>query len=604
MTRAINPQPARPGLMLRLFAPLDIASLAAFRVLFGLAMFVDMCLYTKDKIAYHWLEPAFLFKYYGFEWVQVLPGDGMIYLVWALRALAVLIMLGCCYRVAAPLFFLGFTYTFLVDQAEHLNHSYLICLISFLMIFLPANRAFSLDAKVGTARRAVRALSHVPAWTVWILRFQVGVPYFFGGLAKLNSDWFHGEPMRTWLVNRAHMPVIGPLFNFEATIYFFALGGLALDLLAVPLLLCRKTRPWILPPLVFFHLMNAWLFDIGIFPWLMLAATTIFFEPDWPRRFARSAGCRVSGVGADHSTLVTRHSQRHVVCLLSIYVLIQVAAPLRHAAYPGNVNWTEEGHRFSWRMKLRSKFGSAHFYVTDPSSRRTWLVNPRDYVNPVQAMRMAARPDMVLQMAKLIARDMAAQGHSNVAVRVRDLVSLNGRKPRLLVDPDVDLAAQPRNLHPAPWILPLTDPLPPRGAPLYEPAELANVQRQLQERRALQHTLATLARIIDEKTDELAAVDADLERTFSVDAASDYRFDADRNSLLRSETDPLTGRAVDIVVKQLTNGPERQLFMELVGRRMELRREVSGLHVIEAEKLAAERRLYDVFDSEGAGQVE
>jgi hypothetical protein len=37
---------------------------------------------------------------------------------------------------------------------------------------------------------------------------------------------------------------------------------------------------------VFFHLLNDRLFTISIFPWLMLLANPIFFEADWPKRFA------------------------------------------------------------------------------------------------------------------------------------------------------------------------------------------------------------------------------------------------------------------------------------------------------------------------------
>ena len=34
--------------------------------------------------------------------------------------------------------------------------------------------------------------------------------------------------------------------------------------------------------------MNASLFQIGVFPWVMIFLTTIFFAPDWPRRMLPS----------------------------------------------------------------------------------------------------------------------------------------------------------------------------------------------------------------------------------------------------------------------------------------------------------------------------
>ncbi|MCR9118101.1 MAG: HTTM domain-containing protein, partial [bacterium] len=43
-------------------------------------------------------------------------------------------------------------------------------------------------------------------------------------------------------------------------------------------------------------------------------------------------------------------------------------------------------------------------------------------------------------------------------VRVVAFCSLNGRKPQLLVDPDVDLSRQPRQSTPQPYIKPLVEP--------------------------------------------------------------------------------------------------------------------------------------------------
>ena len=60
--------------------------------------------------------------------------------------LAVCSALGLWNRISTLLMFLDFTYVFLLDQTLYLNHFYLMALISFLMIFVPAHRAFSVDA--------------------------------------------------------------------------------------------------------------------------------------------------------------------------------------------------------------------------------------------------------------------------------------------------------------------------------------------------------------------------------------------------------------------------------------------------------------------------
>lgn len=177
--------------------PIDISFLVFFRILFGGIMLWEVYRYfTYGWISRYYIEPAVNFTYYGFSWVQPWQGSGMYIHFFVLGLAAACIMVGFLYRFAAPVFFLAFTYFFLLDQTRYLNHLYLVCLISFLMCFLPAERAFSIDARLRPKIRSVLA----PAWTLWLLRAQLGIPFLYGGIAKLNSDWMHGgEPMRTWL---------------------------------------------------------------------------------------------------------------------------------------------------------------------------------------------------------------------------------------------------------------------------------------------------------------------------------------------------------------------------------------------------------------------
>jgi len=128
----------------KLFEPVDIASLVFFRVTFGLIMLWEALRYLPH-IECFYLLPIFHFKFYGFGWVKVPPGNGMYYLLGSLAVLAILITIGLFYRVASTLFFVGFTYLFLLERAYYLNHWYLICLLSFLLIFIPCHRSFSLD---------------------------------------------------------------------------------------------------------------------------------------------------------------------------------------------------------------------------------------------------------------------------------------------------------------------------------------------------------------------------------------------------------------------------------------------------------------------------
>ena len=95
---------------------------------------------------------------------------------------------------------------------------------------------------------------------------------------------------------------------------------------------------------------------------------------------------------------------------LAVYALVQIAAPMRHLIYPGDVRWNEEGYRFAWRMMLTEKTGHARFRVTDPSTGEEWLEYPEKYFTPLQIERMAYRPDMILSAAHRIANDMHGSG--------------------------------------------------------------------------------------------------------------------------------------------------------------------------------------------------
>jgi hypothetical protein len=440
----------------RLFAPVDLAALVYFRIAFGAIMLWEVWRYFDHGwIKRYYIDPTFYFTYYGFGWLRPWPGNGMYVHFLALGALAICVMLGLWYRLSAALFFLGFTYVFLLDQANYLNHFYLVSLISLLMIVVPAHRLLSIDAW----RRPEIHADTAPAWALWLLRAQIGIVYFYGGLAKLNGDWLRGEPMRRWLAARTDFPILGPLFTEEWMVYLFAYGGLLLDLLVVPLLLWPRTRVGGFAIAVVFHLLNAGLFRIGIFPWFMIAATTLFFSPDWPRLGMRWWPVKAPKPPQPTPAAAPRSGRRATGVLLGIFLTLQLLVPLRHFLYPGQVSWTEEGHRFAWHMKLRHKSATAQFFVTDPVRKASWEIDPQQYLTRRQLKEMPSRPDMILQFCHYVAKAYRQQGYQQVEVRAKVMASLNGRRPQLLIDPTVNLAAQPRTLMPASWIMPLMEPL-------------------------------------------------------------------------------------------------------------------------------------------------
>lgn len=488
-----------------LAAPTSIVPLIIFRIVFGLLMLAGTIRFAaKGWIHEFYIAPEFHFTYWGFGWIRPLPPSGMyaVFIIIALCALCIAI--GLHDRLATLGFFLLFTYVELIDKTYYLNHYYLVSLLSFLLIFLPAHRSFSIDIWRNTSLQT----AFVPKWTVGAIRLQLGLVYFFAGVAKLKADWLlHALPLKLWLPANVNFPLIGFLFDYEWMAYAMSWGSAVFDL-GVPFLLAwRRTRPFAFLMIIVFHGMTALLFPIGIFPWLMIGSALVFFDAeDWVAarsmllrgtKFValRARGRRaVSGTqgGGDmgrsinlphpspplNATLgegtvmgsalrqeiqrerASRESplpnlgRARVGCfyglsritatiLLTLFFLIQITLPLRHHLYPGNVLWTEEGFRFAWHVMVYEKTGYAIFHITDSASDRTVTVFPSEILTPKQQEQMAIQPEMLAQFAHHLAQTYAPLLDTEpdaLAVRAEVYASLNGRASRLLVDPKTDLA--------------------------------------------------------------------------------------------------------------------------------------------------------------------
>jgi len=460
MDRPGQASPALANLQRKFFAPVDIASLVFFRIAFGVVMlWMVQMVWLGHRISRWWIDPPFLFKYAGFSWVNSWPGNGL-YFHWILLGVFTLFLtVGFLYRISAALFFLSHTYFFLLDQGRYVNHMYLICLFSFLLIFAPANRAFSVDAWLWPKLRS----STTPIWSLWLLRMQMGCVYFFAGVAKIAPDWLQGEPLRAWFKQPTGSPWLARILQEDWAACGVSYVSLAFDLLIVPFLIWRRTRFVAFCVAVIFHLLNAYLFPIDIFPWLAIAATTLFLSPSWPRRIISVFQPNVQSPLLETRSLPLRWKRNLTVGFVAVYSAIQILAPLRHFLYPGGIEWTYMEHRFSWQMMLERHVSQTFFYVTDPNTGREVQVRPRQYLDLEQSTHMGWRPDMVRQFAHFLATKFPASGPKPLQVQVRMYVSLNGRKPQLFLDPNVDLAAELPFWGRPRWLLQIHDPLPPRG---------------------------------------------------------------------------------------------------------------------------------------------
>ncbi len=415
--------------------------LSAFRIILGSLSFISLFRY----IYFGWVEkffykPSVHLKYPGFSWVESLPSPYMDYFLYGLMILSFLFVIGWKYRLVAPSLFIGFLYVHLIDQSLYLNHYYLVSLLLFIMIFLPADAALNIFKK---NRVEVRN------WHYSLLRFQIGAVYFFAGLAKLTRDWlFEAQPMNLWLGNLVDMPLIGGLLDEIFVQYIFAWSGFLYDLSIPFWLLWSRSRPYAFCVVIVFHTFTSLFFPIGLFPYIMTFCALIFFKPDWPLKIFK-----IDNEKEKSLKVLSPEFKGIRVFLVSLYVFLQVSLPLRHFLYPGNVLWTEEGMRFSWKVMVREKNGSVTFRVRDSDTGVEWFEESHNYLEDYQVAEMSGIPDMILQMAHVIGKKYKKEGRK-VEVFVDSKASLNGRKFVQMIDPKVNLLEKKYSLKAFDFILP------------------------------------------------------------------------------------------------------------------------------------------------------
>ncbi len=429
------------------------ATLAAFRILFGVLMLTSLIRFlTKGWVQKLYIDPTFHFKYYGFSWVQTL--EEYTYLLFVIAILACIgIILGFKYRLSIILFFLSFTYIELIDKTTYLNHYYFVSVLSFILCFLPLNIYFSLDAYLKK-----ESYNSVPKWTIDVIKLLLGIVYFYAGLAKLNSDWlFRAQPLKTWLSTKTNFPIIGQFMNDTWFHYTMSWSGAIYDL-TIPFLLCiRKTRPFAFVVVVIFHIFTRVLFNIGMFPYIMIVATTIFFNENFHQKFIEilSAIFKIKNAKFTNNFFNPKYYKKTFYVLV-IFIIIQLILPFRYLLYPGELFWTEEGYRFSWRVMLVEKAGESKFTVVDYNTGNSFLVNNCRFLNVFQEKEMNTQPDFILEFAHYLGEYYKKElNHQNIGVFVETYVSLNARLSKPLINPNVDLLKVKESFKHKDWILPL-----------------------------------------------------------------------------------------------------------------------------------------------------
>jgi hypothetical protein len=427
----------------------DGASLGVFRVGLGVTLVVAAArFFAHGWVTKYYVEPTWFFPYEGLPFVRPLPYPGMPALYATIAILGLAIAYGAYHRAASGAAVVAFSYAHLCDKTNYLNHYYFISLVLLLVALAP----------VGGEGHSF-APRRVPRLWLWLFRFQIACVYLGGGLAKLRPDWLlYAQPLGIWLSSHAGVPVLGPLFARKWVAFAMSWAGAAYDLAIPFLLLGRPTRRLAYALVVVFHVLTAMLFQIGLFPYVMIFGSLLFLDPSYPRRVPGFR--KLEGAGP-----VSRGPSipRALYAFVVVYVALQIGVPLRHLAYPGNGLWTENAFRFSWHVMLMEKNGSLELTVVDPATGRRFGVEPHDHLTPLQAKQMSTQPDMILAFAHKVRDDFARRGMPGARVyATTSEVSLNGRAPVPLVEPTVDLAAIEDGLGPYRFLRPA-----PTSRPLY-----------------------------------------------------------------------------------------------------------------------------------------
>ncbi|MGW9684984.1 HTTM domain-containing protein [Flagellimonas sp. 2504JD1-5] len=417
-----------------LFKKIDNAQLIVFRIFYGLLVSAE----CYGAIATGWvrktlIEPKFTFTFIGFEWLQPLPGNGMYIYFAIMGTLGLLITVGYKYRYSAFAFAFMWTAVYLMQKTSYNNHYYLLMLLAYIMAFFPAGRDFSIDAKLNPSVRAYA----MPNWVRWTIILQLFIVYTYASVAKLYEDWLDFSIIEILMKSKSDYYIIGEFLQQKWVHKIVGVFGILFDLLIVPALLWKPTRKIAFAFSIFFHLFNSIVFQIGIFPYLSLAFIVFFFPPQTIRNiFLKPKTITIE------NALDYPKNGKWIASALCLYFIVQVLLPLRHHTFKDDVLWTEEGHRMSWRMMLRSRSGNIRFKVVNKQTNKGQYVDLDEYLTKKQRRKVATYPDFVWQFAQHLKKEYAEKGE-DIQVFAYGQAKVNNRKYQEFVDPKVDLANVP-----------------------------------------------------------------------------------------------------------------------------------------------------------------
>lgn len=440
-----------------------------------------------DKVFTQFERSGLLIKYPGFEWVKALEPDTGNFLIGLQQWLSWMMVFGIATKLSTRIACLSFFWTFHQCERNHNNHYILMIHIMAIASFTDWGKMYSVDSMLSFLLKKIRRrdslsakkteekspdrytrseISSVPRWQVQVMQLIFLVPYFFGGIAKLQEDWIvHQEPVRQWFKGfwrrREMRPLLAQVTHTFLAPYFIAWGGCVFDLTEPILLGLTPFFPKLLPisfgGSIFFNMTNKWMLSIGVFPYAMIASLVLFLPPgtvaralSMVREAATNVRMKVPAIKTPDSTtqkkLRNKTTQYTIGALFIAWCVCQTLYPIRaRLLYPPYVSWHEEGHLAAWNMKLRSKACWAVFEVaTVDSEKRPIIVsfNPDEdavQIKSKEVKLISCHPFPALQYARYLARlhEMASRPIFNITIQ--SCVSVNERPPQKMFMENVNV---------------------------------------------------------------------------------------------------------------------------------------------------------------------
>ena len=408
---------------------IDNSGLVIFRILLGLLIVAE----SFGAILLGWVEAVFIqskftFNFIGFDFLQILHGEKMYSYFFVMGIFGLLITFGLFYRFAMASFTIMWTTVYLIQKESYNNHYYFLILICVIMIFLPANGKLSVDAKLFPKIKQTK----IPRWMPYLLLFQLAILYFYAAIAKFYPDWLDGTFTKLLLSGTTSNEFLLKIFLNKYFYLFIAYAGILFDLLIVPLLLFKKTRTIALAASLSFHLFNAIFLQIGIFPFFALSFSLFFYLPEKIRKLFFKNKLSIE------EPIAYNYSRKRIFLYFLIpFLFIQFILPLRHHLIEGDVLWTEEGHRLSWRMMLRKRDGFINFKIKNNDTGEITSYDYHKNLSPKQANTLATKPDFIWQYCQRIKQEYSGK---NISIFIDCKNNINNGEFKTLIDPKQDFA--------------------------------------------------------------------------------------------------------------------------------------------------------------------